>query len=411
ANSPPQSVAFVAFGDSGYHYDYLKPDIIESPMSSEEFIKDKLTSWIEKPLPASEFIPPPMYMLPATGQTIEASGALPVARAMDRFCQSSKCQFALMLGDNIYPYGATGTEDEVRFKKIFEIPYRKLVGNHPGFKLYAALGNHDWKTSRVGRDRQIKYGMRADTAFTLNSPGYYRFIKGKVEFFVIDTNLLLAGTVVKEGELNLDGSEKLLDEIDTPEEWELPNDQEKRQLRWLEDALKKSTAKWKVVYGHHTLWSAGGSKYQQAKALRKLITPMICRYADIYIAGHEHELEVNLDTCTQELGTPHFPLPLVISGAGAWQRPVHHLFQTFQEIKYPQYKALWSKGMVWGFSHMEIGNDLMTVKMITTPNSGTGAPEVEKTFNFLNRSQSIKSQLHFKDIIGKKSKKLMDLSR
>jgi tartrate-resistant acid phosphatase type 5 len=381
--------SFVAFGDSGYHYDYLKPDIYAEPMTPEQYLADELASWLEKHLPTGEFQAPPMYILPQTNQAIEASGANAVGDAMYNYCTTSNCQFAIMLGDNIYPYGATGVDDDLRFRKIFERPYLKLTNSQPNFKLYAALGNHDWKTSREGRESQITYGMREDTAFTIQAPGYYRFTKGEVEFFIIDTNLLLAGTKVKEAELNPDGSEMAVEEDDLPEPWELPNEEDKKQLAWLEQSLKSSKAKWKVVYGHHTLWSAGGSKFEEAKALRRLITPLVCKYADIYIAGHEHELEVNLDTCQQELGSSDHPLPLVVSGAGAWQRPVHHPFQTFQEIKYPQYKALWSKGMVWGFSHFEITGEKMVVKMITTPVSGTGVPIVEKSFSFSNRSQLI----------------------
>jgi len=202
-----------------------------------------------------------------------------------------------------------------------------------------------------------------------------------------NTNLLLAGTVVKEQELNDDGSEKPTAELDLPETWELPDGEDKKQLQWLTDGLKNSTAKWRVVYGHHPLWSAGGSKFEQARSLRRLIMPLLCRYADLYVAGHEHELEVNIDACATELAVPTYPLPLVVSGAGSRQRPVHHPFQTFQEINYPQYKALWSKGMVWGFSHLEIAGDSLTVRMITTPDNGLGKPVQEKRVVFNNRSQ------------------------
>ena len=253
--------------------------------------------------------------------------------------------------------------------------------------MYAALGNHDWKTSRIGRDRQLEFGSQMTTAFTMKAPGYYSFTKGDVEFFVIDTNLLLAGTVVKENELNPDGSEKKVCENDEPEQWELPNNEDKTQLDWLESSLKTSSAKWKIVYGHHTLWSAGGSKYEQARSLRQLLMPMMCKYSDLYIAGHEHELEINIDTCAKELGTASKPLPFVVSGAAAWQRSVHHPFQSYQELNYPQYKALWSKGMVWGFSYITIEGDKLEVQMLTTPNDGQGIPVLEKRMSFSHRSQ------------------------
>ena len=165
--------------------------------------------------------------------------------------------------------------------------------------------------------------------------------------------------------------------------------QDRKQIRWLESSLKNSTAKWKIVYGHHTLWSAGGGKFTEARALRQLIGPIICKYADAYFAGHEHELEINTDSCLKETGTSKHPLPLIISGAGAKQRPVHHPFQSYQEIRYPQYKAIWSKGMVWGFTHVEIAGDEMIIKMITTPDSGSGKANHIKTVKFKNRSEKL----------------------
>ncbi|HEB96979.1 MAG TPA: hypothetical protein ENI96_11185, partial [Sedimenticola thiotaurini] len=293
----PEGVSFLAFGDSGYHYDYLKKKVRQNPLTVEGYLAARRKKWIGKQLPQEEFEAPPIHIVPGTRQAVEASGARPVAEAMYSFCARDDCQFALMLGDNIYPAGATGTGDEIRFRKILEEPYRKLVESRAGFRLYAVLGNHDWKTSRAGRQRQIEYGERSDTAFTLESPGYYSFVRGDVEFFAIDTNLLLAGTRVKKGELNPDGSEKESGEPDVPKRWELPGGGDRRQLRWLEQALKHSRAGWKVVFGHHPLWSAGGGKFEQARSLRRLIGPLICRYADIYLAGHEHDLELNLDSC------------------------------------------------------------------------------------------------------------------
>ena len=50
--------------------------------------------------------------------------------------------------------------------------------------------------------------------------------------------------------------------------------------QWLEAALRESTARWKIVIGHHPIWSSAGSKFQQARMLRRLILPALCRYAD-----------------------------------------------------------------------------------------------------------------------------------
>lgn len=382
-------VSFLAFGDSGYHYDFLKPKVINNPLTPKEYIEKHLKKWREKYLPEEEFVAPPMHQLATTQQAVEASGLYPVAKAMKSYCQNRVCEFAIMLGDNIYPNGATGHNDTKRFRTLFEEPYDSLTKTHPKFKIYAALGNHDWKTSREGREIQVNYGQRPDTVFTMKNPGYYSYTRGPVEFFVIDTNLLLAGTEVKEHALNPDGSERPIKEIDEPESWELPNNEDLKQLSWLEKGLKNSKAQWKIVYGHHTFWSAGGSKFEEAKAMRRLIGKMLCQHADAYFSGHEHALEINMDSCSKYLGHNKAPLPIVISGAGAKQRAIHHPFQSYQEVKYPEFKAIWSKGMTWGFAHVEITGNNMIVQMITTPNSGSGQPQLVKTVRFRNRTQSL----------------------
>lgn len=387
--TPPQeqkaALSFLAFGDSGYHYDYPKKKVADNPVTLEQYLANEKQDWLEDHKPEAEFKAPPTYTMPGTDYVVEASGAVPVAKAMQAYCESKPCEFAIMLGDNIYPDGADGSAaDKVRFEKIFDQPYKDLGGNQPGFKMWAAFGNHDWKTSRAGRDAQLKYALREDTKLTMKDDGIYSFKKGDAEFFVIDTNMLLAGLTVYDDNLNPDGSEGAREELDTPEAWEFPNAEDKKQLQWLKDALKNSTAKWKIVYGHHTLWSSGGSKYEQAHALRALLMPTLCEYADMYFAGHEHDLEAHSHSCEPELGQAN-PLPLIISGAGAKQRSIHSKFQAFQEKAYPDYQALWMKGMTWGFSYVELFDDSAKVTMITTPNDGSGKPVVEKVLEFKNR--------------------------
>merc|ERR1712137_646709 len=53
------------------------------------------------------------------------------------------------------------------------------------------------------------------------------------------------------------------------------------QLDWLTSALQQSTAKWKIIAGHHKPWSWLG----------EAILPLARKYgAQLYVAGHSHEL-------------------------------------------------------------------------------------------------------------------------
>ena len=80
-------------------------------------------------------------------------------------------------------------------------------------------------------------------------------------------------------------------------------------------------------------------------------------------------------------------VPLIVSGAGAWQRGIHKPFQKKQMKSNPRFKSIWSKGKVWGFTHFEIDSDKMIVKMFSTPNNGMGLPVLEKTVSFPNRGK------------------------
>lgn len=389
ASGPADKIRFIAFGDSGYHYDYLKPELLENPQTAAQFQAEKLKKWLTQHRPEKDFVAPPMHRLADGKHVVERSGLHATAKAMTNFCQQQVCDFGIMLGDNIYPDGADGKNDDQRFEKIFEQPYKRLGEGVDGFKLYAALGNHDWNTSRQGRDAQIDYAQRHDTKITMQHPGYFTFTRRQgdltAEFFVLDTNLLLKGQQVLDDQLNPDGSPKQHNELNQPESWEKPTEVDKRQLLWLEQQLKASTADWKIVMGHHTIWSSGGSKFEEAKVLRRLLLPSLCQYADLYFAGHEHDLELHQDSCEAVSGADALPLPLIVSGAGAKQRAIHQGFQQWQRQAHPDYRELWLKGMVWGFSYIELDKHNARVGMFTTPDDESGAIVHEVSFDFSNR--------------------------
>ena len=159
-------------------------------------------------------------------------------------------------------------------------------------------------------------------------------------------------------------------------------------VQWLEQSLRESRARWKIVIGHHPLWSSAGSKFEQAKAMRRLLLPVLCRYADAYLAGHEHTLEIHTDNCATAVpGANLPPLPQLVSGAAAKQRPLNSWFMAHQAKKSPELTTLYAKGIVWGFLHLTLQQDQATVTVITTPNDGSGTTAVEYTQTFPHRTR------------------------
>ena len=160
-------------------------------------------------------------------------------------------------------------------------------------------------------------------------------------------------------------------------------------LAWLQAALASSKARWKIVIGHHPLWSTAGSKFQQARSLRRLILPTLCRYADMYVAGHEHTLEVHTDNCTEALpGSGVTPLPQVVSGSASKMRPTNSAFIHQQLKAHPELHTLFARGLTWGFAHLTFEVDRVTVKMIETPRDGSGTTQVAYEHSFSRRSSS-----------------------
>ena len=382
------------FGDHGYDLRYLERDDYEPPLDWDGYVAKEREEWLEDKRPPGEF-EPPAATRHASGGWVAATGLLPVASAMTQHCRdAARCDFAVMLGDNIYPNGATrgadGHDDAARFERLFREPFGGWQSWGRDFRIYVTLGNHDWKTSREAAMDQVSWLERTPPFYM---PGISYRVKppaahGEAELFVIDTTVLLAGHDVFEDSLADDGSELVSTELEAPDPWARPADKRERDMAaWLERSLAESTARWKIVVAHHPLWSSAGSKYEQARVLRRLILPALCRYADLYVAGHDHTLELHHDDCREALpGEQVRPLPSVVSGAASKQRALNTNFMRHQAQKYPQLRTEWARGLVWGFAHLAVSGDSATLTFVETPDDGTGKPETVHVATLERRS-------------------------
>jgi acid phosphatase len=188
-----------------------------------------------------------------------------VGRQMAEVHRRRPVDLVVLGGDNIYPSG-----DMALIEATFRKPYAALLA--AGVPFHAVLGNHDLRTANG--DPQVAYkpfGMKGR---------YYALRRGLVEFFLLDTN----GNA----------------------EWQ-------RQLSWLRTSLAASTAPWKVVVGHHPIYSSG--LYGNDPGLRARLSALMVKHGvQLYINGHEHHYERSkpIDGITY----------LVVGGGGASLRPV-----------------------------------------------------------------------------------------
>jgi hypothetical protein len=395
ADAQELSVGILLFGDSGYHLDYPDQDDFDELFSEEEFQQSEWDDWVEDKRPQDQFEARPISVSPVTGKTVPATGMHAIALAMKNYCRDTRtCDFGALLGDNIYPSGATfgadGKDDIQRFRDMFTVPFGKLVADPSTYLTYVALGNHDWETSRQAGFAQIAF-LEKEPGFYMDGP-YYTVKppagKGDIELFVIDTSMILASVPVFADSLNDDGSEVTTSEVEPVDYHVEPlTDAERAMPQWLENALRESTARWKFVVAHHPIWSSSGSKFEQARVLRQLLLPAMCRYADGYLVGHDHTLEIHTDSCEATLGEPtEKPLVQIVSGAAAKQRPIHTTFMQKQDEKYPEHETLWAEGLLWGFAHLQVEGDSATVRLLSIPDDGSSVIAEDFAYSFERRS-------------------------
>jgi 3',5'-cyclic AMP phosphodiesterase CpdA len=192
------------------------------------------------------------------------AGQYAVAEAMTQYCYQKPYKLVILAGDNIYNNG-----EIEKIGAVFERPYQSLLKQ--GVKFHACLGNHDIRTANG--DPQVRY-----PGFNMQGR-YYTFRRDPVQFFALDTN---------------------------------HNADLQTQLTWLEQELKRSNATWKIVFGHHPVYSSG--MYGSSQALIKSLTPLFQKYGvQLYINGHEH----NYERTRPINGTTY-----LICGGGAGTRPV-----------------------------------------------------------------------------------------
>lgn len=160
-----------------------------------------------------------------------------LAKIMLRFRQAFPFEFVLMMGDNMY-----GAEKAIDYKRKFEDVYRPLLDQK--VKFYAALGNHDESNQRF-------YEF-----FNMEGQEYYRFKKGDVSFYALNSNYM-----------------------------------DEKQVDWLKDKLATDTAPWKIAFFHHPPYSSGGKHGSDTK-LREVVEPLFLQHGvNVVLAGHEHFYE------------------------------------------------------------------------------------------------------------------------
>jgi len=208
-------------------------------------------------LPAFLRTPPPVFSVKPADAPVRAiafgdfgNGSTDqkmVAQSIATYHQHSPFDLAVTLGDNFYSVGMESPTDP-RWQTWFEDLYGPL-----GIVFYAALGNHDWGHPDSPA-AEVLYSGR--TRSWQMPAAYYTFTAGPVQFFALDTQTVALA---------------------------------QKQRDWLDRELGRSQARWKVVYGHHPIYSVGN--YEDRPDLIASLLPILAERADVYLCGHDHNLQ------------------------------------------------------------------------------------------------------------------------
>ncbi len=210
-----------------------------------------------------------------------------VAAQMGQTAAAMGSRFTISIGDNFYENGVESVDDpqwQSSFEEVYTAPslftpWKVILGNHDyrgnvQAQLDYSHKSPRWKLpARYYTDTQtLPDGTKADFFYVDTSPFIKKYYGSRVDVVGQDTDA---------------------------------------QLAWLDRALSDSTAHWKIVVGHHPIYTAlsddDGYDHDQPDLIARLNPLLLKHNIRIYICGHDHCLQsVKVDGVTY-----------VVTGAGS----------------------------------------------------------------------------------------------
>lgn len=222
-----------------------------------------------------------------------------VALQMGKIGEKLDIDFVVSTGDNFYDNGLISehdTEFEESFTKIYtEKSLQK--------QWYSVLGNHDYRGDAEAQLspllRKIDSRWLCLRSFIVNTE--------LAEIFFVDTTPLVDMYFTNADEHTYDWRGIV------PRKAYIAN-----LLKDVELTLKKSSAKWKIVVGHHAIRSVGHHGDTQ-ELINQLLPILRANDVDFYMNGHDH--------CLEHVSDLESPIQFLTSGAGskAWRGDVKEL--------------------------------------------------------------------------------------
>lgn len=222
----------------------------------------------------------PVHFLVLGDQGTGDAGQYAVSAAMADVCATEGCDFAILVGDNIYPNGPASTTDS-QWTDKFEDPYAAF-----GFQFIAVLGNHDYGSGFDVTRAQAEVDYSAVSTKWYMPDFYFTHETGDVTFYGLDTQAILESSAAP-------------------------------QELWLPMQRAASSTTWNLAVGHHPYLSNGphgnAGEYEgisgEGVEFEDFFDTYICDQYDVYFCGHDHSLQWMESPCTDT--------QLIVSGGGS----------------------------------------------------------------------------------------------
>ncbi|GAB2633098.1 purple acid phosphatase family protein [Belliella aquatica] len=231
----------------------------------------------------------------------------------DQLAKTSKeihAQFFISVGDNFYPKGVASIHDP-HWHYSFEDIYKNYAHQK---EWYSILGNHDYMGNP---DAQVEY---TNISRRWVMPGRYYTKDFKLKG---DKNNLLQITFID--------TNPLIPEFYNNSEYgpNVATQDTVAQIGWLKETLSREDKRWKLVIGHHPMFTASEKRREgyDTRSIRSSLRGILeSNKVDAYISGHDHSLQHLLP----EGGVHHF-----ISGSASEATDVGTLpFSKFTKKEY-----------------------------------------------------------------------------
>lgn len=261
----------------------------QAPLTDDQGYRGGSIEGLKKPAKALNFIV--MGDWGRNGENYQKE----VAAEMGKAAHDLDASFVVAVGDNFYPYGVASVQD-YQWISSYESIY---TAQSLHVRWYVVLGNHDYITNP---DAQVEYS-KISSRWTMPSRYYSKT-------FNINSDTAQKVLMVF---MDTDPIEKQL-RGQAHDSIKYPAGAVEAQMKWVEQELAASKATWKIVVGHHPLYTGGWrADIKDTRNMRAFLAPVFKKYGvELYICGHEHHQEYTLPP-----GNTHY----VISGAASESRP------------------------------------------------------------------------------------------